>query len=294
MRLVIGFSPGSASDNVAQALAPELERRLGQPVEIERHPGGNGVPAARLVARSRPDGATLFVATLGTHALAPYLDPGAGYDPLTDFTPVALVARSPLILACHPSLPVATVPELIALARAQPGTVSYGSSAFGGAPHLAAALFEHMAGVTLRHVRFEQTSRLYRDLCGGRVDLSFNNPMSMLPRLAERALRGLAVTAATRSPVAPELPTLAEAGLPGYDVSNWVGIVAPGGMPEETTCVLAQAIAAALQSDTVTRSWSAAGIERPAGAPGDFAAFLAQELERWGPVARRLTAGSRP
>jgi tripartite-type tricarboxylate transporter receptor subunit TctC len=288
VRLVLGFSPGSASDVIARIIAPAWSEELGCPVGIELRPGDNGADAAAAVAAAAPDGRTLFMATLGTQAIGPQLSAGARYDPLRDFAPVALVATSPLLLGCHPSLPFTCVQELIAYASAHPGTLAYGTSAIGGAPHLAAELFQSMTGVHMRHVRYEQTRRLYDDLESGGIALSFNNMMSMLPRCRAGSLRALAVTAAARITPAPDIPTLAESGLPRYEMANWVGIVAPAGTPAPLVARLCQTIAAALRRPAVSSSLTAAGVTPASSDPEAFAKWIALEIERWRPVIARF------
>ena len=288
IRLVLGFSPGSASDEVARALAPTLSRVLGASIEIELCPGANGSTAAAQVAAAPADGNTLFVATLGTHALAPHLNTALPYDPLHHFSPVSLVAKATLVLACHPSLGVETAQALIELARAQPSTLGFGTSAVGGAPHLAAELFQDMAGIALRHVRFERTQHLYVELEAGRLAMSFNNAMSMLPRCRSGRLQALGVTSTERSLAAPEIPALGADTLPGYDVSNWVGIVAPRATPRAVVDDLSRAIAAALGEEDVRETFLRAGVTPSPTTPENFAAFIAAEIARWGPVTARF------
>lgn len=288
IRLVLGFSPGSVSDEIARAIVEPLSAHLGKPVEIELLPGENGATAAQQVAASVPDGDTLFMATLGTHALAPHLSRKPAYHPLSDFAPVSLVTQSPLLLACHPSIPAASTRELIELARMHPGELTYASSAIGGAPHLAAELFQAMSGIKMRHVRYDETRQLYRDLEAGRVSLSFNNVMSMLPPCERGALRALAITSSKRNPAAPEIPTIAECGMDGYEVTNWLGIVAPKATPESTIARLSAAVAAAVQSDPVRNMLRAAGVVPCGSTPAEFARFIAGELDRWGPIVKRF------
>jgi tripartite-type tricarboxylate transporter receptor subunit TctC len=287
---VLGFSPGSASDQIARAIAPALSRALGAAIDIELRPGANGTGAAAHVATAAGDGRTLFMATLGTHALAPHLDPALPYDPVHHFVPVSLVATAPLVLACHPSLGISQAGELIDLARAKPRTLGYGTSAVGGAPHLAAELFQDIAGVEMRHVRFDRTEELYQELEAGRIALSFNNMMSMLPRYRDGRLRALGVTSAVRNAAAPDIPALGERALPGYDVSNWVGIVAPRATPRAVVDGLATAIGEALGDDTVREAFVSAGVAPGAGTPDEFAGFIARELARWRPVVARFRA----
>ena len=182
VRLVLGFSPGSFSDRIAGIISGPLADALGRQVSIELRPGHNGIQAARDVAAAAPDGQVLFMATLGTHAIAPNIGGSSPYDPLRDFTCVSLVAKSPLLLACNTTLAMESTAELIGHARAADDPLTYATSAVGGAPHLAAELFQELTGITLQHVRYDETERLYRDLEAGAVALSFNNLISMLPR----------------------------------------------------------------------------------------------------------------
>ena len=288
LRLLLGFSPGSASDQIARVIAGPLAERLGKPVHIELRPGNNGADAASEVAASAADGHTLFVATLGTHALAPHLDARLSYDPLSDFTPVSLLSRAPLLLACHPSVAAGSIRELIELARARPRELTYATSAIAGAPHLAAELFQEMAGVEMRHARYDRTDELYRELESGRVSLSFNNMMSMLPRCRGRALRPLGISAAERSGAAPDLPTIAESGLPGYEVSNWLGIVAPKSTSPGTVTELNLAVCDAMRSAAVLRPLRAAGVIPCASTPEEFGQFMSAEISRWKPIVKRF------
>lgn len=290
LRLLLGFSPGSASDNLAQLIAPSLSLRLGQQVIVERHPGENGAIAAQLAARSAPDGYTLFMATFGTHAIAPCFRRDLPYHPLRDFAPVTLLARAPLVLADHPGLPATTVGKLIEIARTQDAALTFASSAHGGAPHLAGELFNLMAGVRMRHARYDDTRKLYADLVAGRVSVSFNNVMSMLPLLRDGKLRGLATTGRARLPVLPALPTLAEAGLAGYEVVNWLGIVAPAGTPREIIESLHAETSALLHAGEIHECLSSQGVEPAGKGPDAFALHIERELERWAPVIGRIAA----
>jgi tripartite-type tricarboxylate transporter receptor subunit TctC len=288
LRLVLGFSPGSFSDRIASIICTPLAEALGRDISIELRPGHNGVPAARDVAAAAPDGSTLFMATLGTHALAPNRTGNPPYDPLRDFACVSLVAKSPMLLACNTTLAVGSTAELIERARAADYPLTYATSAIGGAPHLAAELFQEMTGITMQHVRYDETERLYRDLEAGAVALSFNNLISILPRCRRGALRALAVSSADRIQAAPDIPTLAESGLPGYEVTNWVGIVAPPAVDQALLVELSAAVTAALESAAVTSVLRADGIMPCGGAPEVFASFMAGELQRWQRIAARL------
>jgi tripartite-type tricarboxylate transporter receptor subunit TctC len=193
-----------------------------------------------------------------------------------------------MLLACHPAIGVTSVSELIDLAKSCDPALTYATSAIGGAPHLAAELFQAMTGTAMRHVRYDETQRLYRDLEAGVVSLSFNNLISMLPRCGRGALRALAVSSAERSAVAPEIPTIAESGVPGYEVTNWVGIVAPRATPQDCLDELSHAITTAVKSDAVRTALRAAGATPCGGTPQLFASFMASEVECWRAIASRL------
>ena len=289
-RLIIGFSRGSLSDRIARALVAPLSLALGKEVVVESMPGENGQTAARTVAEAQGDGSVLFIATLGTHALARHINHALPYDPLHDFKCVSLIAQAPLLLACHPDVGARSAADVIRLAKARPGELTYATSAIGGAPHLAAALFQHIACVTLKHVCYAETERLYRDLEAGRVSLSFNNVVSMLPRCNGGTLRPLGVTAASRMAIAPDVPTLGESGVPGYEVTNWVGIVAPASMPARLVEQLSSALRDVVQTDELRDAWQKQGIVARGTSHVAFAAFVAREIERWGRIAGELTA----
>jgi tripartite-type tricarboxylate transporter receptor subunit TctC len=274
------------SDHIARILREAFADQLGLPVTIQLKPGHNGIPAAREVVESKPDGMTLFMATLGTHAIAPYLAPYSAYDPLQDFTCLSLVSRSPMLLACNPALGVNSVAALIE--RARSAGLTYATSALGGAPHLAAELFQKLADVTMRHVRYDQTEVLYRDLEAGEVSLSFNNIISMLPRCRSGKLHALAVTSRERALIAPDIPTMEECGVAGYDMTNWVGIAGPRGMDEATAARLGGAVAAAVRSERVSTALTSQGII-PCGSTGaEFADFIRSETEKWRPVVAQV------
>ena len=287
LKLVIGFSPTSLSDQVALALADALQAERGIAVTVVRQPGSNGTAAARAVAAGVADGSTVFLATLTTHAIAPLLAGSALYDPLRDFAAVSLLTQSPMLLACHPGLGVRTVGELIARANTAPA-LKYATSALGGGPHLATELFQSLTRTSMRHVRYDETEQLYRDLEAGKVDLSFNNIASMLPRCRCGALTALGMSSAQRSAAAPDIPTIAEAGVPGYEMSNWTGIVAPAATPPRVVEELSGAIGAALRSPRCHSLLDAQGITPRAGTPREFSEFMAAERARWRDVVARF------
>lgn len=288
LKIVVGFSAGSLSDRIAQTISGPLAEALGVEVKVELMPGGNGATAARAVANAAPDGRTLFMATLGTHALACHARRDLPYDPVRDFAPVMLLAQAPLMLACNTHIGVAKVADLITRARYYSGALAYGSSAMGGAPHLAAALFEHRAGVRLRHVRYDRTEELYRDLEEGRLAVSFNNLVSMLPRCADGRLVPLAVTSARRSALAADVPTLAESGIADFDVTNWAGLVAPRLTPVADCLRVAAALNEILRTHSSNEAWVRQGFVEHSSREA-FGLHIAAEIERWKPVAAQLT-----
>ena len=263
---------------------PGLAEHLHRPVELELHPGDSGRIAAQMVKAAAPDGHTLLVATLGTHALVPAVDPACGYHPLKDFTPISLLLKAPLILAVPSSAGVHSVAALIEVARAADPPLIYGSSAVGGAPHLAAELFAHRVGITLQHARYSDTRELYADLIAGRIGLSFNNIMSMLPLIREGQLVPLGTTSARPHPALPDVPPIAGAGLSDYEVTNWLGLVAPAGLSPAAVTEISAGLAAAARDVAAAN----VGSDITAGTAADFAALIRSEYQRWKPIVREL------
>jgi tripartite-type tricarboxylate transporter receptor subunit TctC len=293
VRLIVGFSPRSASDTMASALAPELAKTLGRPVVLDRHMGEDGVVAARALMAAPADGRHLMIVTLGTHALSPAVAPTPPYDPVADFTPVALLMRTPLVLGIAPALPVSSVAELVALGRSR--RLAFGCSAAVGAPRLAAELFGRDAGLDLRTVVYARTEQLYADLAAGRIDASFNNPMTMLPLFDEARARGIATTGRSRLPSAPALPTMEECGYADFTVDNWVGIVAPKGLPPRQAEALSAAVRAALGTPSAAQTFARLGLEvSSSGSAAEFAAYIQDQATRWAPIAPVLRAASEP
>jgi tripartite-type tricarboxylate transporter receptor subunit TctC len=279
IRLVVGFSRTSASDRMAGALAPALARALATDVTIERLVGHDGADAAALVAKSPPDGTTLFLATLGTHVITPLL--GGAYDPLADFSPVSLLVREPLIVAASRMSGLAEIGAVLEALR-DGRELTFGCSAAAGAPRLSGELFGRMAGGRLRPEIYAETRALYDDLADGAIELTFNNIGSALPMARDGRFRALAVTSATRAAIAPELATVAEAGLPGYDVTNWLALVGPRGMPSDRVEALHAAAATAVRE--IAGGLAALGIDPVAGGPAILGDTIRSERERWAPI----------
>ncbi|MFP3565917.1 Bug family tripartite tricarboxylate transporter substrate binding protein [Paraburkholderia sp. SIMBA_030] len=279
LHVLIGFSQHSASDDLLRCIEPDLGAMLGRPVKIDLMPGELGVKAAKAVISSPPDGSTILVATFGTHAINPNIRADLGYDPLNDFSPICLATRSPLVLGTRLSLQAEDVKGLVYLASKQ--ELTFGSSGIGSAPYLAGLLFQRMTGAKLTHRPYADTGKLYDDLLTERLDLSFNNASSMLPLVRDKRLRALAVTTSARCAAAPYLPTMIEAGLDGYSLSNWLGFVAPPNAPASVITELNRALVVALRSPNNRSFFTSNGIDIVGSTPEAFRAYIAGELKRW-------------
>jgi tripartite-type tricarboxylate transporter receptor subunit TctC len=290
VRLVVPLSPGGFADVPARMLAPRLQAALGRPVVVENRPGAGGTIGANEVAKATPDGHTLLVAAT-PHVISAHLYRALPYDTLRDFAPVALFGSGPYALVVNAQrLPVASVRELIAAARAQPGRIDFASSGNGSAQHLVGALFNSLAGVELNHVPYKGSGPAMQDLLGGQVPVSFAGIPNVLSSVRAGKLRALAVTTPARWSELPEVPTLAESGVPGYDATLWLGLVAPAQTPPEIIGRLQAETAKLLQDPELRQSFRSAGIEAHAMAPQEFAAFLAAEHAKWGQVVRATGA----
>ena len=286
IRILVGQSPGGATDIVARALAQKLAESLGQSVVVDNRSGAAGSIAAALVAKSAPDGYTALIAP-GSYTMNPSLYRQLPFDPVKDLAPVTLIASAPYILMVHPSLPARTVPELIALAKARPKELVYGSGGVGSSGHLAVELFNTMAGITLTHVPYKGAGPALVDLLGGQLQLIFASVVSGLPHSRNGKLRALAITAAKRLAVAPELPTIAEAALPGYEFSSWFGLLVPAGTPRTVVARLQAETAKAVKLPDLNERLAREGSEAVANAPEQFAAYLKTEMTKWADVVRR-------
>ena len=286
IRLIVPFAAGGGNDNVARLVGKRLADGLGQPVLVDNRPGAGGVVGAELAAKSAPDGYTLFLGGVGSHAINPNLHEKLPYDPIRDFAPVVLLAQAPLILVVHPSVPVNNVAEFIAYARAHPGRLNFASNGNGSSSQLAAVMFDSMAGIDLVHVPYKGLAPALSDLLSGQVQLMFSSVVAILPHIKAGKLRGLAVTGAKRLASMPELPTIAESGLPGYEASSWYGILAPAGTPRDIVVRLNAELAKALEQPEVRSSLLAEGAEPVGGSPERFAAHILAEKERLGKLIR--------
>ena len=288
VRMLVGFAPGGGTDVTARALANELADGLGQRVVIENRPGANGVVATEITAKSPPDGYTILMVNLG-HTVNPGMYRNLPYDTLRDFAPVTMLASAPLLLVVHPSLPVRSVQELIAYAKARPQALSYASSGNGGPQHLAGELFKHMARVDIVHVPYKGGAPATTDLLGGQVQLAFSGLLTVLPHVKAGKLRALGVTSAKRLDSNPEFLTVAESGVPGFEVTTWYGVLAPHGTPHAVVTRIQSATARALATPEVKERVSRDGLQAIASTPEAFGVFIQKEIAKVKELVR--TAG---
>ena len=286
IHFVVGFTPGGPSDILSRALGQKLAEQWGQQVVIENRPGAGGNIAAEAVARSAPDGYTWLLGNNSILATNASLYRKLGYDPVKDFAPVALVAIQPNILVVNQQVPAGSVSELIALARAKPGQLNYASSGSGAAAHLSGELFKAMTGVDMVHVPYKGAQPALTDVIAGQAQLMFATSASVLPHVKTGRLRALAVTTAQRSATVPELPTVAEAGVPGFESITWHGVVVPAATPAPLVQRLNRDIVAVLQMPDVRERLAALGAEVVGGTPSDFADYIAKEIPKWSKVVK--------
>ncbi|MCC7417706.1 MAG: tripartite tricarboxylate transporter substrate binding protein [Acidobacteria bacterium] len=286
VRIVVGVPPGGTTDVVARLVGQKLAGQLGQQVVIDNRGGAGGNIGAELVAKSAADGYTLFLATIGTMTINPHLYRQMPFDTLRDFAAVSQLTSMPQVLALHPSIPARTLRDLIALARAQPGNLNFASGGSGTAIHLAGELFKSMTGTQMVHVPYKGSAPAMTDLLSGQVSLMFDQIVTAMPHVQSGRLRALGVTTAKRSAIAPDLPTLAESGLPGYEITTWHGLLAPAGTPREIVAKLSGEAARALQAADVREKFAGQGVDPVSSTPEQFHAFMQSELEKWGKVVK--------
>src|SRR5467141_2004106 len=286
IRFVVGFTPGSPSDILARALGQKLADSWGQQVVIENRPGAGGNIGAELVAKSAPDGTTWLLGNNSILATNQSLYSKLGYDPVRDFAPVALVAIQPNILVVNPNVPASSVKELIALAKAKPGALNYASSGSGAAAHLAGELFKAMTGVDMVHVPYKGAQPALTDVIAGQVEVMFATSTSVLPFIKAGRLRALAVTTSQRSGTVPELPTLSESGVPGFEAITWHGVVVPSATRGALVERLNADIVRVLRMRDLRERLESLGAELAPGTPQDFAEYIAREIPKWAKVVK--------
>ena len=284
LRIVVGYPPGGPTDVIARTVAQKLTIALGQQVIVDNRPGASGMIGAEQVVKAAPDGYTLLTVPI-TYAVTPSVYPKMPYDAEKDLAPVALVASSPFILVVHPTLPVKTVKELIALAKSRPGQINYASASTGGMPHLAGELFNMMTGVKLTHIPYKGAAPATVDLLAGQVSLMFNNMLSAMPLVKANKLRAVAVTSLKRSAAIPELPTIAET-VKGFEASGWYGAFAPAATPKDIIAKLNAEINKLMRLPDVAQRLAGDGVEAASMTPAEFGAYLHSEIAKWGKVVK--------
>jgi len=287
IRIISIFAPGGGNDVICRLVAQQLTERLKQQVIVENRVGANGIVGSEAAARSAPDGYTFTLIPSG-HTVNASMYKKLPFDSIRDFTPITLVGSGPLVLAVHPSLPAKNVKELIALAKARPGQLTYVSSGVGASGHLAGALFDSMTGTQMVHVPYKGMSLAVSDLMGGQVSMTFGTSLSVIPHVRTGRLRALATTGAQRSPALPDLPTIAESGLPGYEASLWYGFVGPARMPPEIVQRLNTEIAAILAQPDTREKLASQGVDARSTTSDEFARILTADVARWAKVVQKL------
>jgi tripartite-type tricarboxylate transporter receptor subunit TctC len=281
IRLVVPFAPGGSNDIIARLIGDKLAEAVGQTVVVENRPGAGGVLGTQTVATAEPDGYTLMIGATSTLAANPSLYTTMNLDPPKDLTPVMQIATGPFVLAVPSSLPVKTVADLIRLAKDKPGTVNFGSSGVGSSLQLTAELFKSMADLDIVHVPYKGLGPALTDLVAGRIQIVFSDMAGLLPYVQSGQLRALAVTGGKRSADLPDLPTLSEAGVPGYEATSWYGILGPAGLPRDIVMKLNGDLTRIVTSPAMKQKFSTLGIEAVTGTPEEFGVYIRSEMAKW-------------
>ena len=286
IRLVIPFPAGGSTDIVGRLIADKLTQSLGQPVVVDNRGGAGGTTGSDVVAKAAPDGYTLLMGTSSTHAIAPALYPKLPYDVVRDFAPVTLLGMATILMVVHPSVPAKSVAEFVALAKAKPGQLMFGSTGNGSVSHLTAEHFKSAAGIDMQHVPYKGDTPMTLDLVAGRVHVAFGTAVAFLPFVQAGKLNALAVTDAKPSPVAPKLPTVAASGLPGFEALQWFGLLAPAGTPRDIVSRVHSEVAKALLLPDVQERLHGLGMQIVGGGPDQFGSFMRSESVKWGRIVR--------
>jgi tripartite-type tricarboxylate transporter receptor subunit TctC len=292
IKIIVPFPPGAATDTLARSVAQKMAEAFGQPVIVENKAGATGTIGSAGVAASPADGYMLLMATTSTHGIAPNLYKTSPYNPVKDFEPVSLIGWTPNVLAVNNSVKANSVKELIALAKSQPGKMTFASSGSGSSIHLAGELFKSMAGVDMLHVPYKGAAPALTDLIGGQVDIMFDTVAQSLPQIKAGRIKAIAVTTSRRSSVLPDVPTVSEAGLPGYEMAGWIGLLAPKGTPKEVIDKLHAEIVKIVKAPDVRARMAAAGVELMGSTPQEFGHVIATELPKYAKVMK--DAGMQP
>lgn len=293
IRFICPYVPGGAGDIFTRTIAQKLGDALGQSVVVDNRPGANGGIGTEIVAKAPADGHTLLMGNSGPLTINPVLYKRVPYDPIKDFAPITMIATLPLGLWVNASVPASSVKELIALARAKPGTINFGSAGSGGPTHMAGEMLKSMARIDIVHVPYKGNAASLTDLVAGRVQMMFSNLLTAGPHAKAGKLRGLALSSAKRSPQAPELPTVAEAGIPGYDITPWYGVLFPAGTPRAIVLRLNREIGGILTTPEIAERFGTQGIDLMTSTPESFAALIKSEIPKWRKVVKEsgATAG---
>jgi tripartite-type tricarboxylate transporter receptor subunit TctC len=284
VRFIVPFPPGGGNDTIARLIAQNLSSTLGQQVVIDNRPGAGGTIGAQAAAVAPADGHTLFLAGVATHGINPNLRRKLPYDALKDFDAISLIASAPHLVVVHPSLPVRSIKDLIALAKARPSTINYASNGAGGASHMGVELFNMMTATQMVHVPYKGLSPALTELVAGEIQIMFSSAVAMLPQVKSGRLRAIAMTGAQRSPAIPDIPTVAESGVKGYETGSWYGVVVPAGTPKYAVDRLSREIAAIIKSPAVNNRLVSEAVIPVGSTAAEFAAYIKSELARWAQV----------
>lgn len=285
IRVIVSVPAGGTPDLTARLIAPAVSSQLGQPLVIDNRGGASGSIGAELAANATPDGYTLLISSPGAIAILPHLRK-VPYDTLRDFAPIGLISSGPFLLLTHPSLPVRSVKDLLGLARSQPGKLNYSSAGTGAPNHLAMELFKSMTGVNIVHVPYKGAPQAVADLVGGQVPIGFNSILPMMPHLKASRLRALGIASQKRSPQLPDVPTISEDGVPGFEAANWFGMLAPVKTPRRILARVSEALVKAVRSPEVQSKFIALGADPVGSSPAEFAAFIRRETEKYAKVIK--------
>ena len=288
VRMVVGFTAGGATDVIARIVAQQFTERMGRPFVVENRVGATGMIGAEAVAKAPPDGYALYVASQTTHAVAPYMYSRQLYDPVKDFATISLMGHNPLLIVVHPSVNVKSVKDLIALAKAQPGVVNFATGGIGSSPHMSMELLKSMAKLDMVPVHYKGDGAAVIDVIGGQIPVMSANTASLLQHAKSGKVRGIAVTSTKRSAMAPEFPTVAESGVPGFEVLTWFGLLTTAGVPADVINKLYVELSQALAAPAVKEQFAKLGVEIVGSAPDNYAQFLRAENVKWGNMVRQL------
>lgn len=290
IRIVVSFTPGGAPDTLARVLAEDWQKTLGVPILVENRPGHGGNIGADLVAKSNPDGYTLLIGTVGIHAINGALYEKLPYDPIADFTPISFLASTPNVLIVNKQLGVQSLKELIALAKSKPNELTFGSSGTGTSIHMSGELFKDLAGVQIRHIPYKGRAQSLPDLVSGRISMLFDNLASAQPLIRANEVIALGVTTLKRSPSAPDIPTLAEQGLRGFEAVSWFSLMAPAKLPKEIQARLNQLTVQTLSKPEIRSRLSNGGLEANPGSPEELSRYIQQEASKWRKIVQQSGA----